>query len=45
MPESPFKEPENSKSTEERSEATDTPAVTGVAPEATDSVEPGTTVK
>ena len=45
MPKTPFKEPENSQSTEGRSEPTKTLVVTGVAPEATDSVEPGTTEK
>ena len=45
MPKTPFKEPENSQSTEGWSEPTKTLVVTGVAPEATDSVEPGSTNK
>ena len=45
MPEIPFKEPENPRNTEGQTETMNVPARTGVAPEATDSVEPGTTVK
>ena len=45
MPENPFKEAEDSCNTEFRTEVGQTPAKTGVAPEATDSVELGTTDK
>ena len=45
MPENPFKESETSRNTKGRIETMGTSAVTGVALEATDSVEPGTTVK
>ena len=45
MPENLFKEPETFRNTEGQTETKGTPAVTGVAPEATDSVELGTTDK
>ena len=45
MPENPFKEAENSCKIEISAEVGETPVETRVAPEATDSVEPGTTAK
>ena len=45
MPENPFKEAEDSRNTEIWTEVGETPAETGIAPKATDSVEPGTTDK
>ena len=45
MLENPFKETENPRSTKGWSETGDTPVVTGVAPEATGSVELGPTDK